>query len=125
MKSKNKVRKRVSGKASARKKEIKLRKNFFPAMLLTILLWLGVVFIIYFVNPSDLGAVQLFFIISFLASLFTFSTLLANTRRGLLIAIGLTIFLVLRYLGVGNILNLLLILGLTITTEIYFSKKKF
>ena len=98
MKSKNKVRKRVSGKASARKKEIKLRKNFFPAMLLTILLWLGVVFIIYFVNPSDLGAVQLFF---------------------------MTIFLVLRYLGVGNILNLLLILGLTITTEIYFSKKKF
>jgi hypothetical protein len=39
-----------------------------------------------------------------------------------LIAFAITLFLFLRFLGVGNIINFLLITGLTITTDLYFTK---
>lgn len=77
---------------------------------------------VYFVDPSTFSIIPVFFIILFVALLFTLSTLFANTRRGATTALAIILFLVLRFLGVGNILNLLLILGLIITTEIYFSK---
>ncbi len=105
-----------------RKKEIKRRKNFFPTLIVLVLSW-GLIFaLIYSVDPTSPGAVPAFFILVFIASLFTFSTLLANSRRGLLSTLVLTFFLLLRYLGVGHLLNLLLLLGLAITTEIYLSR---
>jgi hypothetical protein len=106
-----------------RDKKIKRRKNFFPSLILTILLWLASFYIIYFVDPLDRGAVQLFFSSIFLSLLFTLSLVFFNTRRGLLFTIPVIIYLILRYFGIGNIINFLLILGLTITAEIYFSKK--
>jgi hypothetical protein len=36
--------------------------------------------------------------------------------------LGLILFLFLRYLGIGNIINFLLILGLAISIEAYFYK---
>jgi hypothetical protein len=48
--------------------------------------------------------------------------LLANTRRGLISSGSLTLFLILRYFGIGNLINFLLIFGLAIATEVYFSK---
>lgn len=107
----------------ARLKEVKLRKNFLPTLLVAILLWLGVVSIIYFVEPDTFGIFTVFFFLVFLALLFTLSLLFAHTRRGALIAVGLTLFLILRYLGIGNILNFLLILGIAVTVELYFLKK--
>ncbi|MBI2066119.1 hypothetical protein HYT60_01245 [Candidatus Woesebacteria bacterium] len=107
----------------ARLKEVKLRKNFLPTLIVAILLWLGVVSIVYFVEPDTFGILPVFFFLIFLALLFTFSLLFAHTRRGALLAVGLTLFLILRYLGIGNILNFLLILGIAITVELYFIKK--
>jgi len=106
-----------------RQKKVKLRKNFLPTLIVAILLWLGVVSIIYFVEPDTFGILPVFFFLVFLALLFTLSLLFAHTRRGALIAVGLTLFLILRYLGIGNILNFLLILGIAITIELYFIKK--
>lgn len=40
----------------------------------------------------------------------------------MLTSISVTFFVILRYLGVGNILNLIFILALTITAEIFLSK---
>ncbi|MGB6839277.1 MAG: hypothetical protein WBD86_02485 [Microgenomates group bacterium] len=105
-----------------RKKGVKRRKNFFPALIIVLFSWGLIVTMICFVNPSTFGAVPAFFLILFVALLFTFSTIFANTRRGILAASGLTLFLILRYLGVGNIINLLLIAGLGITADIYFSR---
>lgn len=107
-----------------RQKETKLRKNFFVTLLVIIALWLFVAVIILFVDPSDFGAVPLFLILSFLALFFTGSTLFIHTRRGLLIASALTVFLILRILGVGNILNLFLLAALVVTVEFYFSKNE-
>ena len=106
-----------------RKKEVKLRKNFFPTLIVTIFLWMGVASVIYFVEPDSFGALPLFFFLLFFSFLFTFSLIFANTRRGVLSAIGFTIFLLLRYFGVGNILNFLLIFGILLSFEIYFSRK--
>ncbi|MFZ5932470.1 MAG: hypothetical protein ACOYT7_00050 [Patescibacteria group bacterium] len=105
-----------------RKKEAKLRKNFLPSLIVALLLFSGVALLVYFVEPDTLGALPLFFILVFLSLLFFFSLLFANTRRGLLLSSGLTLFLLLRYFGIGNILNLLLILGIAITIELYLLK---
>lgn len=100
----------------------KKKRNFFPTLIITLLFWSLTAAIIYFVNPAAIGAIPFFFLIISITLLFTFSTIFANTRRGFLAAFGLTLFLILRYLGVGNIINFLLIAGLGITTDIYFSK---
>jgi len=110
-------------RVAKRKKEIKLRKNFLPTLLIIVILWSGVFFVVYFIDPETFGAIPLFLFLLFLSLLFTFSTIFANTRRGLIISLLTILFLILRYLGVGNVLNLLLILGLGITAEVYFSKK--
>lgn len=106
-----------------RQKRIRMRKNFLPTLLIIVLLWSTLFFTVYFVNPTTPGAIPAFFALSFLASFFTFATLFANTRRGLLSAITVTIFLVFGYLGIGNIINLLLLIGLAVTAEFYFWKK--
>lgn len=92
-----------------------------PTLLFTILLWLSLTALIYFVDPFSFGALPGFFILVFFGLLFTFSLLFANSRRGLLISLSLSLFLLLRYLGVGHLLNFLLLAGLAITIELYFS----
>jgi hypothetical protein len=110
-------------KRELRQKKVKLRKNFLPTLIVAILLWLGVVSIIYFAEPDTFGILPVFFFLVFLALLFTLSLLFAHTRRGAITGASLTLFLILRYLGIGNILNFLLILGIAITVELYFIKK--
>jgi uncharacterized membrane protein YbhN (UPF0104 family) len=106
-----------------RKNRIKNRKNFLPTLIVTIFFWLADFAIIYFIEPDTFGIIPIFFIVLFLTLLFSFATVFANTRRGIIISLSLIIFLFLRYLGIGNILNALLLFGVAITTEIYFSKQ--
>ena len=107
-----------------RRTEQKLkRKNFLPTLLVTILLWLATFGIVYFVDPGTFGAIPLFFIVVFLSFLFTFSLLFADSQRGMVATIASTLFLTLLYLGVGNILNLILIVAIAVSIEIYFSLK--
>lgn len=109
-------------KKDIRNRKIKLRKNFLPTLFLIILFWSIAAFIIYFVDPSAFGIVPALLLVIFFALLFTASLLFANTRRGVISASLLTFFLILRYLGIGNIVNFLLILCVGITLELYFSK---
>lgn len=109
-------------KKDIRNRKIKFRKNFLPTLFLIILFWSIAAFIIYFVDPSAFGIVPALLLFIFFALLFTASLLFANTRRGVISASLLTFFLILRYLGIGNIVNFLLILGVGITLELYFSK---
>jgi len=106
-----------------RKRKIKFRRNFLPTLFLIIFLWLAIFSIIYFVEPTTFGVIPIFFLIFFLANLFSSATIFANTRRGLIISISLTLFLILRFLGIGNILNAVLILALAVTAEVYFIKQ--
>ena len=100
----------------------KKRKNFLPTLIITATLWLTIFALIYLVSPTNYAAVPLFFVFLFFALLLTFSLVLANARRGLIMSVGIIFFLVLRYLGVGHVVNLLLIAAVAITIEYYFSR---
>jgi len=90
------------------------RKNFFPTLLVIFSFWGLLAALIYLVNPSNLGAVPVFFILFFGAVLFTFSAIFINTRRGLLTAILLTLFLISRLFN-------LLIINLQLHQFIFFA----
>jgi len=106
-----------------RKRKIRSRKNFLPTFAITILFWLISISLIYFFEPNNAGIIIAFYVSLFLSLLFTFSTILANTRRGIILSLSVIMFLILRYFGIGNILNAILILGVAITTEVYFIKQ--
>jgi predicted neutral ceramidase superfamily lipid hydrolase len=110
-------------KKDRRKKEIKLRKKFFLTVLLTIFLWILLVALILLTDPTNPGIMPLFFLLAFLALTFTFSIIFINTRRGVILSTVITVLILLRYLGVGNILNLLLLAGVGVATEFYFSNR--
>jgi len=119
MKERLKKRHKEIEKRQTRKRA---RKNFLPTLIVTFLLWCLLGFLIYFMDPETIGAVPIFFALIFMVFLFTFSTLLASKRRGILTSLTLTIFLILRYFGVGNIINFLLLLGIAVAAEIYLDK---
>ncbi len=108
--------------AKQRQDKIRRRKNFFPMLLVILISWGGVISIIYFVEPYSLGAVIALFVTTFIALFFTSSVLFVNTRRALIASVGLILFMLLMYLGIGNILNLLLIGGVAISIDIYASR---
>jgi hypothetical protein len=106
-------------KNDIRKKQVLKRKNFLPTLLLTIIFWLLLGALIYFVDPQTFGVIPLFFVTFFTTVLFTFSLLFAGSRRGFIAALSLTLYLILMYLGVGNYLNFVLILAIGICVELY------
>lgn len=78
--------------------------------------------LIFFVPPDTFGALPAFFIIFFLAVFFPTTLVFASPRRGFLVAFGLLIFLLFRFLGIGNILNATLLLGIILSVEFYLSR---
>jgi hypothetical protein len=106
-----------------RKQQVLKRKNFLPTLLVTVLLWILLAGMIYFVDPGIFGAVALFFALLSATLLFTFSLVFASTRRGVIASTALSLFAILAYLGVGNILNLLLIVAIAICLEIYLAQR--
>jgi len=98
--------------------EKKVRLSF----ILTVVFWISLLYIFFFVNPENNLAIPIFIVNFFFAMLFTLSIILLNTRRGLIISIAVTFFLILRLVGVGNLLNLILIVGILTALEFYFRK---
>jgi len=94
-----------------------------PTLIITFLLWFILAGIVYFIDPGMFGVVPLLFVIVFFCLLFTFSLIFANSRRGVLATIAVEFFLLLMYLGVGNILNLILVVAIATCIELYFSLK--
>lgn len=95
------------------------RKNFLPSLIITFLLFLSLVSTVYFIEPRSSMFIFLFFVNFFSFVFFIFSLIFASSRRGLIVSTCLTIFVILRFFGVGNILNLILIVGLGIIIETY------
>ena len=109
-------------RSNIRKEQVLKRKNFLPTLLITIILWLLLGGLVYFVDPNSFGALPAFFVLFFASFLFMFSLLFASTRRGLITSISLTLFSMLLYLGVGNVLNLFLIIAIAICVELYLAR---
>ena len=107
-----------------RKNQILKRKNFLPTLVVTILLWILLGLLVYFVDPTYFGAIFSFFVLVFMALLFTISLFFASSRRGLIGAISIVFYLFLAYLGIGNYLNLVLIIAIAVCIELYFGAKQ-
>src|SRR5438309_649492 len=107
------------------------RKNFVGTFLLAVLCWGGLGYIVYQFSPNTTVATKLlffdpkilFFLCLFLALVFSFSLLLQNTRRGILVALGCTSLALLRFFHLFHPLYIILIVSLVLTTELYFVKR--
>lgn len=106
-----------------RLKHIRTRKNFFITLIIIISLWTGVGLIIYFLDPRVVKNVFLFFLTTLLASFLTFATIFENSRRGMIVSFAFVLFLLLRYFQIGTILNLVLIIAITVSFELFFSRR--
>ncbi|CAN5343290.1 hypothetical protein BH10PAT1_BH10PAT1_2090 [soil metagenome] len=107
-------------RSSRRFIKVEKQKSIIPKIILTIILWLSLLFIILFFDPDTFLILPLFFLIVSLALFFTFSLILKNKRRSLLISLTLLILLIFKFLGIANIINIILILGISISVETYF-----
>lgn len=95
------------------------RKNFLPLLMLSFLLIVTLVAIVYFADPSSSLFVLLFFVNIFLLLFLIASLVLVNSRIGFIVSTCLTVYVVLRYFGIGNILNAALLIGLGIIGLLY------
>ncbi len=108
----------------ATKEKLLKRKNFFAAAVIAFMLWIVWIFIFFFVPPERFSLPLIFIFVTFLTILFTGSLLFASTRRGLLLSLGVVIFMLLRYFEIGNYLNLILLSGILLSIEYYLTKDK-
>lgn len=103
------------------KEKIRRKKNFLPGVLVSTVLLISWLVVFFLVPPEAAFAPVAFLLITFCFLFFVFSLLLENSRRGFLVAIGITFFLITRYFGIGNYLILVLIVGILFTIEYYLS----
>ncbi len=106
-----------------KQEKIKKRKNFFPTLLLTLFFGAGWGWVVFKTAPTNNWSLFAFFSLFFVAIFLASALILANSRRGALVAAGLTLFLLFRYYQLANALNLILLLGILVSIEAYFSKK--
>ena len=99
------------------------RKNFFPTLLLAILFWLGWSLILFKVPPENLLSILGFFSLLFATLFLTSALLFANSRRGLITALFFVLVLIFRYYQIGNFLNLMILLAIFVSLELFFSKQ--
>ncbi len=104
---------------TVKKTRLKHRGNFLPTLLLAILFWVGWGCLVYFLPPKNGLLLFTFCLLLFAAVFLTFALIFANSRRGLLIAIALIGFLLLRYYELENILNITLLTAILICIELY------
>lgn len=95
-----------------------------PALLVALFLWIVWAIIFLSVPPEGLLIPSLFLLVTFLAVFLSTALLFANTRRGVLAASGVVIFMILNFYGVGNYLNAILLMGLLLALEYYLSANR-
>ena len=86
------------------------------------LCWLLLGGLVYFFVPEGWGNLAVFFGLLFWASFLTSGLVLRHRRRSLLTAVLIEVFFVMRYFGLGSILNLVLLAGLLVTVEVYLTR---
>ncbi|OGY19103.1 MAG: hypothetical protein A3F04_01630 [Candidatus Chisholmbacteria bacterium RIFCSPHIGHO2_12_FULL_49_9] len=105
------------------------RRNFLPALFFALLFWGVVGFFIFFVDPELVrdwlfhGTYLPFFLSLWLALFLTASLLFAHTRRGFLLSFGVIVFLALRVLGLGHLLNAILLFSFLVFFELALSAR--
>lgn len=104
-----------------------MRKIVFPSrsllfpLISTMSSWILLGCLVYFVNPEILKPVWYvpFWILIWIASTWTVSLVLKRLMRGMLYGTGAIVFLLLRFFGMGTIVNGLLLFGLIFFIDWY------
>ena len=99
------------------------RQNFLPALIVALFFWASWFFVAIKISPTSFFSLFSFLFSLFMALFLTLSLLLGNSRRGLLLSLGIIIFLLLRFLKMAHFLNLTLLIGTLISLELYFKKR--
>lgn len=115
----------------------KYRRNFLPAFIINILLWISWFLVVFFLSPSQINELRivnydlripapviLFFLTLTLTLTLTLAFISGNTRRGFLTALLVNGVLLLRLVRQANWLNLLLLGAILFILEFYFSKRR-
>ena len=89
--------------------KIKRRKNFLPALILTLIFWGGLSWLVYTFPPESFWLIISFYLLLFAAVFFTIALSFGNSKIGLIAALWAILFLLLRYFKIGNLLNLSLL----------------
>lgn len=101
------------------------KKNYLAGLLVTILLWVLLALVIWFVDPNIIAdwlipdGYLVFFGLLFLAVFFSMSYVLGNVRRGLLVAFGVLILGYLKIWRISSWFNTVLLIGILIAIEVY------
>lgn len=93
-------------------------------IIASILLWPSLLFMIYFTDPTITGIIVFFFLLFFISTFVTISIFFKRTSRKIIISSGVTLFILLRYLKIGNIINFFLLLAVMIIILTYESNIK-
>lgn len=99
----------------------KEKKNYLVSFLITLFWWVAIATMVIFVDPVVMEPLNYlpFLGVLFLAVLFSASLLLADTIGGLVVAVGVVFWGLLRVWNISNWFNSLLILGIVMVIEIY------
>ncbi|MCJ7804235.1 hypothetical protein MUP35_00670 [Patescibacteria group bacterium] len=89
--------------------KIKRRKNFLPALILTLIFWGGLSWLVYTSPPESFWLIISFYLLLFAAVFFTTALSFGNSKIGLIAALWAILFLLLCYFKIGNLLNLSLL----------------
>src|SRR5258708_8871428 len=103
------------------------KKNFLQTIklsniLISIIFLCSLLFVVLFADPGTIGIIPIFFILVFTSIFFTVSIFSNSLRRKLVVALAVTLFLILQYFKIGNIINLFLIIGIVLLYELYSQK---
>ena len=116
------LKQKNAAKKRRRQAFAKERKNFLPTLLMALAFWATWGWLVYSKAPSPNFLMITFYFLLFTAIFLTAALVLANSRRGLLMASWLIAFLLFRYYELANGLNLLLLTGIVFSLEIYLHK---
>lgn len=98
------------------------RSLMFP-LFIALVSWALLGLLVYFVNPDVLKPIWYapFWILLWISSTWSISLILGKVARGAFYGTAVVIFFALRFFGIGNMLNVLLLLGIAFIGDLYFS----
>jgi len=115
---------------------LKRRRNFLLTFILNLLLWLLWFYVVFNISPDQhflflifnssfkipISLILFFLTLTFSLTL-TLAFIFSNTRKGFLTSLFIVGFLLLRLIKQAYPLNILLLMGIIVCLELYFSRK--
>ncbi|MBI4136830.1 hypothetical protein HY469_02095 [Candidatus Roizmanbacteria bacterium] len=96
------------------------RKHFLLTGIIALLFWISFAYMFFSVAPSTVWIIGIFFVMISGALFLTTSLLVGNSRHGFLLVFVIIGYLLLRLLHQDIVINIVLLVSLAVTIELYF-----